>query len=79
MTLEIDVTYTDIKKGVRNSLHNCPIALAAKRAGLKDVVVDGYSIAISNLCRTLPQKVSTFVSKFDHGDKVEPFSFTIDL
>lgn len=80
----INVTEVDILCGKKKSCTHCPVAYAVKRAtGRKrNVVVDGQYLTIG-LDRQneqeiyLPKKARDFISKFDDGQKVKPFSFNI--
>lgn len=78
MKIRIDVTDEDIRLGKRFSETSCPIARAARRAGIKDpLVVMGIYSDGKHYC--LPLAAQDFVHDFDHGNPVDPFSFEIEL
>lgn len=61
-----------------NSSSNCPVALAMSAATGQKIVNVGYNVAtLKRKDISLPKKVQDFILKFDHGDKVKPFTFTI--
>jgi len=73
-----------IDNGVANSSSCCPIALACKDAGLKNVWVDHRSICYllnDNIFRyiPLPSVAMEFVRHFDAGEYVTLFSFDLSL
>ena len=80
VTITFDITQDDIDQGIRSNCIDCPIARSASRE------FPGYSVAVGSAIhlRTdgryfmgeLPAKASDFVYDFDHGLRVEPFSFT---
>lgn len=77
METKIEVTDEDIRQGVKGQCGRCPIALAAARAGIKDVTVGSYTMKIKHLFIHLPRNVSEFINRFDDGLPVQPFSFVI--
>lgn len=82
INIRINVTKSDIVKGVENNMMCCPIALACRRAGLKGVRVKRDRVeCASNYFYDrrflLPQKASTFIQNFDNGVEVSVFSFTL--
>lgn len=85
MEITIHVTQEDIEKGRRDDVCWCPIALAAKRAGLKGVEVDASQDAnkswgwlwTTNECFRLPKEAIDFISAFDSSEPVQPFSFVV--
>lgn len=85
VVLEIDVTADDILNGVREDALACPVALAAMRAtGCGHVMTDGDVLRIDEsggetMEGNLPDSVAEFVSRFDRGDPVLPFSFGVEL
>lgn len=90
--IRITVTKNDIRLGVKGDVEKCPIARACKRLGLKDVSVegdivkhrgtavrtewDGTKVKVQRI-RALPVKAADFITKFDEGEAVEPFTFTL--
>jgi hypothetical protein len=86
-TVTISVTQDDIDSGERMDPARCPVALAVTR-----ILKDGYRAGVG-LCTvgildnrhdqvdisTLSQAVSDFISDFDAGVPVEPFTFTIEI
>lgn len=85
--MKITVTQRDINKGCRSDDSNCPIARAVRRAFhykyrpsvFLDIFLDKPGIGNALGCRifTMPKKARNFVSNFDFGLKVKPFSFEI--
>lgn len=80
----IHVTQDDIKLGIRADCHLCPIALAIERAlGVHDV---GVYHGTADWCKpkrktrwgaNLPIEAQTFISDFDAGAPVKPFTFNL--
>ena len=85
--MKINVTDRDIRLGKRNSNGCCPVARAickAKRISftennLWNVVSVGHTqVDVRNEHSVmLPDKVRTWINKFDSGEKVRPFSFIL--
>lgn len=89
MATTIEVTAEDIRRGVPRDICFCPVAIAGRRAGL-----DGCEVKIreilwfkrspKGLCTwdvasaNPPETVTEFVRRFDVGEPVQPFSFTLD-
>jgi hypothetical protein len=81
---KIRVTKSDIRYGEPESVTSCPIALAVMRATRRArVSVDGDEVIIAKpksrcVCAfPMPAKAGDFVSDFDGGEKVRPFSFVL--
>ena len=49
MSIIVEVTKDDIRKGVRKDGCNCPIALALRRAIVSDLENDGWEVDIENI------------------------------
>ena len=87
MKFQIRVTRDDIRKGVKDSPCNCPIARAAKRVfGTKNVNVSGEAIEVGygyggyeTLYLPLPKAGERFVEAFDDGKPVTPQTFTVSI
>jgi hypothetical protein len=83
--LRVDVTKEDIKKGLRGSYGDCPIARAARRVipGGAEVVVTGTYIMIYQpgyvIRYKMPLKGTAFMGQFDDGRKVAPLTLTCPL
>lgn len=85
--IKVDVTATDIRKGVPESICNCPIARAITRKmrASYSEVVHATDLGVINKreddsrAYMARQKgtVNRFIIKFDNGDPVKPFSFTM--
>lgn len=78
--MNISITQFDIDLGTRGSASSCPIALAFERmTGYPCIVRRGCIVFNSGGARVyiLPDAANEFVSRYDTGDPVEPFSFTI--
>jgi hypothetical protein len=82
---KLNITALDLRKGLRKSLFQCPIARSARRKfkGVSALVVTRYTLAIrypADLCYTryrLPKVAREFINAFDDQFSVEPFSFTL--
>ena len=78
----IHVTSEHIKNGQKGSLFACPIALAIKKK-CYDVQVSAGSLWVKKqpdgyfTNMHFPKAVKAFVRKFDCGEEVAPFSFTL--
>ena len=78
MIIKVEVTAKDIANGKRMQFLTCPVARAIRRATGKKWWVrtksthcnDGNSVMLS-------AKVCKWISRFDGGHAVNPFSFTI--
>lgn len=85
----ISVTQGDIERGYQGSPSSCPIARAIRRhVGREnmDIMVrpcglTGRWMAGYRLRQTvwIPEEAGDFAHRFDNGDPVQPFSFTLDL
>lgn len=74
----IKVTEEDIIKGWNASAHYCPVALAAKRAFASEEITVGPEALFLKCNRfTLPFKAKLFITRFDAGEQVKPFSFRL--
>ena len=78
-TIRVEVTEEDIAKGEKKDHCYCPLALAFKRAGLKDPIVENYTAEHAGGLIELPLEACDFVHDFDLGRPVEPFTFTVEL
>ena len=81
MEMTIDVEQDHIAKGYRHSFGFCPIALAMREHGFTHVMV-GADASWDYLGRPyigkVPWEAREFITKFDLGHRVGPFSFVID-
>ena len=77
--MRIEVTQADIRRGRRFSECGCPVARATRRATKwrKPVFVGDGEIAVGDQAWGMPRAVSRFVSAFDEGEPVKPFTFTL--
>lgn len=78
----IEVTYEDIKMGIKCSPARCPIANALRRQLKKnsqDISVGrgDWSTFPFLHKRALPSEATEFILNFDDGHKMKPFSFKI--
>lgn len=86
-TVRIEVTAKDIIYGDRWSPSTCPIARAARRAGVRGARVGSVALEAENhlllrdasLVASLPDPARAFVKRFDEGMTVEPFAFDVSL
>ena len=83
--MKVVVTQEHIDKGVKGEHADCPIALAVKALGYKNVSVDAESIDASDgvggasFFGYLPDEAALFIGMFDNGeDEVAPFTFEPD-
>jgi hypothetical protein len=82
----IHITQEDLDHGVRGNCGFCPVAVAAERAfqALAAFVYFASGRCILELgCNggrqfELPSLIGKFVLAYDNGEKVHPFSFTVD-
>ena len=80
--MKISVTQSCIDKGAIQDGDKCMVALAFKRAGVKDAFV-GHSQVVINYMKdnekhiSLPAEVRENIEAFDNGKEVEPFEFEI--
>lgn len=85
MKLKINVTKTDILKGKQcetgYSSNSCPVYQALKRRGVKilSVATTNFSLKSTYERFPLPDKARDFISEFDWQQRVNPFSFEIDI
>ncbi len=79
MNLKITVTAKDIRNGKTSQASFCPIALACHRLGYPGATVTHDYIRFNfDLGETsVPKKMTDWISKFDAGEVVKPFSFTV--
>ncbi len=78
--VKIEVLAKDIRLGKRNHSKTCAISRAAKRQFKgKDISTRYVSMSVGEWTYNLPKKASNFISRFDMGKKVKPFSFTMRL
>lgn len=83
--MKIRVTRADIRKGVRDSYTKCPIARALKRHKIyfeeinEGMVIQNYHEDGEEDGRgiDLPRRACNFISDFDAGNKVKPFTFNL--
>lgn len=74
------MTRNDIAYGVPKDGCRCPVANAMSRVLNRTIEVDGERAEVDGCGRILlPDAVQQFVTEFDLGFDVEPFSFTIDV
>lgn len=79
----IEVTQEDIDNGTRHSA-TCPVSLAVGRIALCECH-SSYAIMLLSRCPegsiyvTAPVTVTDFITRFDDGLPVNPFSFEIDI
>jgi hypothetical protein len=77
----INVTWDDIEHGRQGSSMSCPIARAVGTALNDRVSVgrDRLSTMRTYKVAYLPPEARTFISEFDAGRPVSPFTFEIEL
>lgn len=77
--ITITVTEEDIKNGKRHNSHKCPIALACLRT-INMTWFDLYDKLQTKsfeVADVFPGKTGIFMTLFDAGEPVEPFTFEI--
>ena len=84
----VDVTQDDIDHGCEQVPNRCPIALALKRMGYKNVSVVSHAVRWATkyldpgspvyAVRKLPDEAAKFVQDFDLDREVKPFSFWLE-
>lgn len=80
----VDVTWQDTSNGVRRSRCSCSVSLALRRVtGSICHVGSTYAYATSATIEKerriyLPLAARRFISLYDHGVKVKPFSFVVE-
>lgn len=80
--VEVYVKQSDISRGKRGHAKTCAIARAMRRAEVfgRDVHVYGPEAQTARFGRIpLPWKCEDFVSGFDRGEPVKPFSFSVRI
>ena len=83
MQLKIFVSQDNIKNGVPGSPVKCPIALALKESGYKDVYVDELDISLRKgedivlYSWSLSRPALLFIYRFDHNEPVYPTTFQL--
>lgn len=78
--MTITVTQSHIDRGVRKSSCQCPIAQALMSAGFRSPTVHRFGIYhVGPRVIEPPQEARNFMSAFDAGTPVQPFSFEVSL
>ena len=84
-TMTVTVTQDHIDRGERQGGASCPIALAITRRMSQWTQVDvGETMCTFVLpsgerdASFLPEEASQFIARFDEGEPVEPFTFTLN-
>ena len=79
----VNVTDEHIADGYKNNCILCPVALACKGAG---AIYASVTETVAELQMSefgprffvdLPEEACLFIHKFDHGYRVEPFTFEL--
>ena len=85
MKTRIKVLQKHIDYGTAGSTIFCPIALALRAKGYKNVDVDDLEVRLcvkrssKRLYANLPRRAKTFIEKYDNGFKVSPIKFDLKL
>lgn len=80
--IRINVTKRDLEQGRRFMPGSCPVARAVQRhEGFEKARVGSYSISTGTdgVAIDLPGRIANFISDFDQGIAVNPFSFSIEV
>ena len=80
--MQINVSPYHIKRGIRNSVRNCPVARAMRTAGFTVISVNYTTIEVfiargQNTCFKTPNTVAQFINDFDLKRHVLPFHFQL--
>lgn len=79
--MKIEVTQEDIDHGIKGDCDLCPIARAVHRhiptarVGITVIRLNRMSFS----CIDLPEEARNFIHLFDHGMKVIPFEFEVEV
>jgi len=82
MSITVNVTETDIRRGRPRSLTECPVALALCRTTHQRwYVTDEHCVNWDDPPRGFPtsSEIVHFMRAFDRLEPVQPFSFDLDL
>ena len=80
MKYKIEVTAKHIKEGKKKVGSSCPVALACRDVFQMSRIMVGYvTLDIDSEKVNLSQKATDFISRFDEGEKVKPFSFYVKV
>lgn len=79
--MKISIAAKHIKRGLRKSSSQCPVALAMREATGKNWLVGAL---VARLVEEqpdipLPEKAKDWIAHWDAGKKRRPFSFEMDL
>ena len=83
--ITVHVTQEMIDAGIPKTCISCPIQLAMRQIMDRDFFCEVNKVAVSvfnNACELqaeihLPVTARNFIHRFDNGEPVEPFSFTL--
>lgn len=82
-SIKVYVTRIDIERGKRCHSCKCPVARAIRRHGWPGARVGGMTVSEKldgdHPYSNLPIRAQNFIGRFDAGEKVKPFSFTLKL
>ncbi len=77
--MRIKVTQEHIDKGVSGDMCACPVALAIEERIGERPVVWGLIIKVKDVEQYVAAPVGVFISRFDEGLSVKPFSFNLKI
>lgn len=81
-TVTVSVTADDIRNGIREDCHWCPVARALTRTFGEPWVAQRDSlrqeVETARIVRS-PRAVTDFIVNFDYRWPVAPFTFTLDI
>jgi hypothetical protein len=76
--IKVNVTKDHIRKGIRGSACDCPLALALKETLITtNVSVDANSIRVNHVYFKTDKKDVRFIERFDAGKPVRPYSLEL--
>jgi hypothetical protein len=83
MRVTFKVTKNHIKRGVGCNGYKCPVAMALKDAGFKDVAVGYHSIFAGYDGRRWradnTKRIANFICRFDNRREIKPMKFTLSF
>lgn len=77
--MKVHVTPKHINQGSKFNCESCPVALALREATKKWVRVYGSQLNVGHIIYKTPDIVISFLTDFDSGRDVKPFSFELEV
>lgn len=76
--MRVVVKQEHISQGSRGSALYCPIAVALRDAGCKNVIVGPDCAFVDDEDYELPEEAMAFIDAFDDGGEPGPITFTME-